>query len=127
MPTLAADDIRMKVSAIYVAAGATQREADVVAGLLVESNLLGHDSHGIIRVPQYVRGLEEGKIKSGAETVIDRETPATAVVNGNWGFGHVTATDAMEIAIEKARTATRPYLTSSKTPETLLFFMVNNY
>ena len=105
MPTLSADLIREKVAAIYAAAGATEREARIVAGLLVESNLLGHDSHGIIRVPQYVRGLEEGKIKAGAETVVDRETAATAVVNGNWGFGHVTATDAMAIAIKKAREA----------------------
>jgi LDH2 family malate/lactate/ureidoglycolate dehydrogenase len=105
MPTLPADEIRQKVSAIYAASGATQRESDIVAGLLVESNLLGHDSHGIIRVPQYVRGLEQGNIKPGAETVVDKETAATAVVNGNWGFGHVTATDAMGIAIEKARTA----------------------
>ncbi|MBS11557.1 MAG: dehydrogenase [Gemmatimonadetes bacterium] len=105
MPTLPADEIRQKVSAIYISAGATQREADIVADLLVESNLLGHDSHGVIRVPQYVRGLEEGNIKSGAETVIDRETAATAVINGNWGFGHVTASDAMQIAIQKAKEA----------------------
>jgi uncharacterized oxidoreductase len=94
-----------KATAIFSAAGATDREAQVVAGLLVDSNLLGHDSHGIIRVPQYVSGLEQGKIKAGAETVIDTETAATAVVNGNWGFGHVTAIDAMEIAIQKAREA----------------------
>ena len=105
MPILPADEIREKVAAIYVAAGATEREAGIVAGQLVESNLLGHDSHGIIRVPQYIRGLEEGQIKAGAETVIDKETAATAVVDGNWGFGHVTATDAMEIAIRKARDA----------------------
>lgn len=105
MQTLPADEIKQKVSAIYLAAGATEREASIVASLLVESNLLGHDSHGIIRVPQYVKGLKDGKIKAGAETVIDTETAATAVVNGNWGFGHVTATDAMEIAIEKARKA----------------------
>lgn len=105
MPILRADKVKEKVAAIYAAAGATEREAGIVAGQLVESNLLGHDSHGIIRVPQYIRGLEEGQIKAGAETVIDRETAATAVVNGNWGFGHVTATDAMEIAIRKARDA----------------------
>ncbi len=105
MPVLSADDIREKVSAIYAAAGATEREAGVVATLLVESNLLGHDSHGIIRVPQYVKGLEEGRIQAGAETVIEKETAATAVVNGNWGFGHVTATDAMGIAIQKAKEA----------------------
>ena len=103
MPTLKADDIRTKVAEIFTAVGATEREAEVVAGLLVESNLLGHDSHGIIRVPQYVKGLEAGKIKAGAKTEVDKETAATAVVNGNWGFGHVTATDAMEIAIQKAR------------------------
>lgn len=105
MPIVKAEDLKRKVASIYAAAGATEREAEIVAGLLVESNLLGHDSHGVIRVAQYVRGVEDGNIKPGAETVIDRETAATAVVNGNWGFGHVTATDAMGIAIEKARSA----------------------
>jgi len=105
LPTIPANELRQKVSSIYAAAGATQHESDTVAGLLVESNLLGHDSHGVIRVPQYVKGLEEGKIKAGAETFVEKETAATAVVNGNWGFGHVTATDAMRVAIQKAKEA----------------------
>lgn len=105
MPVVRADELTEIVRKIYVKAGATDREASIVAGLLVSSNLAGHDSHGVIRAAQYVRGVEEGLIKPGAETVMERETPATAVLNGNWGFGHVTATDAMEIAIEKAKQA----------------------
>ena len=105
MPTIPADEIREKVAAIYRAVGASVREAEVVASLLVESNLLGHDSHGVIRVAQYVSAINSGRIKAGVETVVEKETAATAVVNGNWGFGHVTAIDAMEIAIEKAKQA----------------------
>ena len=83
MPTIPADEIREKVAAIYRAVGASVREAEVVASLLVESNLLGHDSHGVIRVAQYVSAINSGRIKAGVETVVEKETAATAVVNGN--------------------------------------------
>jgi len=105
MPTLAAEELRRIGREIYEHKGAATEEADTVARLLVESSLMGHDSHGVLRMPQYVDAIENGQIVPRAKTVVEKETAATAVVNGNWGFGHVTAAYAMETAIRKAREA----------------------
>lgn len=103
MPTFRPDDLRQIGCKIYEKMGASPQEAKVVADLLVEANLAGHDSHGVVRIPQYVSAIQRGQIKLGTSTEVERETAATAVVNGHWGFGHVTATDAMRIAIQKAQ------------------------
>ena len=88
---------------IFEAIGVPPDEARIVSESLVNSNLVGHDSHGVIRVPQYVNLIKRGDIVPGAKMEIVRETPNTAVLNGNWGFGQVMCRKAMEIAIEKAK------------------------
>lgn len=103
MPTFKPDELRQIGCKIYEKMGASPEEAKVVADLLVDANLAGHDSHGVVRIPQYVSAIKRGQIKLGTSTEIERETAATAVVNGHWGFGHVTATEAMHIAIQKAQ------------------------
>jgi uncharacterized oxidoreductase len=61
------------------------------------------DSHGVIRISQYVRNIQAGKIVPGAPIEVTQETPSTTVINGNWGLGQVIAQRAMTLAIEKAR------------------------
>ena len=87
---------------IFEGAGAPAEEAQTVARLLVNANLVGHDSHGVIRIPQYLGLIAAGNLTPGAPFMIIHEAPATAVVNGNWGFGQVVASKAMSLAIEKA-------------------------
>lgn len=102
MPVLSADQLEKAGSSIFKAAGVPADEAQIVAESLVKSNLAGHDSHGVIRIPQYLPLLEKGGIVPGAKMEIVRENPNTAVLDGNWGFGQVMARKAMELAIEKA-------------------------
>ncbi len=104
MPILSVEQLNQMGANIFEAAGVPSDEAQVVAESLVKSNLTGHDSHGVIRIPQYISLLKKGSIVPGAEMEIVRENPNTAVLNGNWGFGQVMARKAMEIAIEKAET-----------------------
>ena len=52
----------------------------------------------------YVEHIKEGYIQPAARPAIVRETPTSALVTGNWTFGHVAAKYAAEVAIEKART-----------------------
>ena len=104
MPILSADQLEKTGASIFEAAGAPADEAQIVAESLVKSNLAGHDSHGVIRIPQYISLLEKGGISPGAKLEIVNENANTAVLNGNWGFGQVMARKAMEIAIEKAET-----------------------
>ena len=103
MPILYPDELRRIGREVFERVGTAPEEARTVSDLLVSSNLAGHDSHGVVRIPQYVSAVERGQIQLGTTVEIERETDATAVVNGHWGFGHVTATGAMHIAIEKAR------------------------
>lgn len=88
---------------IFKAAGAPEDEAEIVANHLVKSNLVGHDSHGIIRIPLYLGLIKAGGIKPGTQIKMVKDIPASATIDGNQGFGQVVATKAMNIAIEKAR------------------------
>ena len=70
---------------------------------MVKANLAGHDSHGVIQVPVYAERIKMGHIVPGAPFEVLDETPATAQINGNWGFGYVVTERAMKMAIEKAK------------------------
>ena len=78
-------------------------EASIVAEVTLDADLKGFSSHGLGRFPQYVKGLEVGNIKPKSEIVVEKDSPATALINGNHGFGHVITYRAMEMAIKKAR------------------------
>jgi LDH2 family malate/lactate/ureidoglycolate dehydrogenase len=88
---------------LFVAAGTPVHIADVVAEVLVGANLAGHDSHGVIRIPAYLRRIAEGALKPAAEPERVRETAGTLLVDGRQGFGHYATRQAMVWAIEKAR------------------------
>jgi uncharacterized oxidoreductase len=64
---------------------------------------MGIDSHGLMRIPQYVKGIKDGEIRLGAPTSVVAEAGATAVVDCGWNFGQVGALRAMEIGIERTR------------------------
>ena len=102
MPIFKAEKLRRLSKEIFTAYGAPDEEAEIVSNFLVRANLCGHDSHGVIRVIQYVKAIEDGVLKPGAKIDVVRETCSSALIEGNWGFGQVVAKRAMELAIEKA-------------------------
>jgi uncharacterized oxidoreductase len=69
----------------------------------VDADLSGHDSHGIIQVPGYLDAHAAGLIHPGAGFTRERETAATALIDGHWGFGHRLAHEATTLAIAKAQ------------------------
>ena len=91
------------VTDIFQAAGAPQAHARLVAESLVRTNLTGHDSHGVVRVPTYLGGIAAGAIKPEAEAIVAQETGGVTMVDGQMGFGQVTANFAMQVTIEKAQ------------------------
>ena len=105
MPSIPALQLKTMASDILNAAGATRDEARIVADALVEANLEGHDSHGVVRVPEYVGWMEQKLINIGAHIRIVKESDAFAVMDGDWGWGQVVGREAMEIAIAKASKA----------------------
>jgi len=76
--------------------------ADITARRLLEADLRGRTGHGLIRVPQYVTRIEAGGINLRPRIKRLRETPVSALVDGDNGLGQVVMTIAAETAIEKA-------------------------
>ena len=103
MPTRTADELRQLVTSILLAAGAPESHAVIVAHSVVDSNLAGHDSHGVVRIPSLVRDALSGKLKPAASPRVTQETQSTATVDGGSTFGHVGCRLATDIAIRKAR------------------------
>lgn len=101
MPTFTANQLRQVGAAIFEAAGSPRDRAAQVSEHLVLSNLLGHDSHGIVRVHQYVGAIRRGSCVPQASPCLVKETPTTALVDGCNAFGVVTATFATDILIRK--------------------------
>ena len=105
MPNFTPEQLNRIATDIFEAASVPSEEAQIISKLLVDANLVGHDSHGIIRIPSYIQRLKNGNIQPGAPMEIERESPSHAVINGNWGFGQVIAKEAMLLAIRKARSS----------------------
>ena len=103
MPVFEVKKLEKDCAQVFEGAGMPADEAALVARSLVLSNLAGHDSHGVIRVTQYVDALKKGIVKAGQQIRIVREADASAVVDGGWGFGQTVCHQAMDLAIEKAR------------------------
>ena len=84
-------------------AGCAPAEAKIIATRLVDSNLAGHDSHGVLRVGKYLDWVREGNLRPRAQPTLVFENDAVAIVDGNRGFGQVVGEFAGEVGIEKAR------------------------
>ena len=76
----------------------------VCAALMSEADLTGADAHGVFRLPQYVRRLKAGGFNKHPNITVTRNAPATALVDGDNGMGHLVMTRAAETAIALART-----------------------
>ncbi len=85
--------------------GCSSAEATLAAEVLLTADLRGIDSHGIARLSGYVRLWEAKRMNPVPRIRVVHETPSTAVVDGDSGLGLVVGPKAMDIAIEKARTA----------------------
>jgi len=101
MPTFRNDSLEKLATGIFQSIGVSSGGAAWVAHLLVQSNLRGHDSHGVIRIPQYIGSWRKGDIDAKAEPVV-QDGPATALIDGKLGFGQILAKRGMEVAMQKA-------------------------
>jgi hydroxycarboxylate dehydrogenase B len=103
MLTMSAERLRDVSRRVFEAAGTPTDLATDMANILVESNLSGHDSHGIIRIPYYVKQIKDGTLDPKARPEVIGETPGSALVDGKYAFGHVAAAFGTEVAIRKAK------------------------
>jgi uncharacterized oxidoreductase len=101
--TIRADTLQGFVAAIFRKAGCDGPEAERIAANLVGTNLTGHDSHGVVRVPRYVDDIRTGRTVPGASVIVIAESPIHAVLDGNYGFGQTIGPQAVDIGIAKAK------------------------
>ena len=88
---------------LFAAAGAEESQAAIATAALVQSSLMGHDSHGVMRIPEYLGFIDDGSLKPAAETIATETGPSTARVDCGYGFGAVGGAVAIEKGIEIAR------------------------
>ena len=103
MPTFPAATLIRQTQVLLEAAGVPAEDAAVVARSLVEANLCGHDSHGVMRVIQYVDFLRSGIYQPGVPLTVLNETLAIVSADGNWGLGQVQAHRLLARLIPKAK------------------------
>ena len=104
MVVLSAAILHRAVNDILLALETPLEVAERVAASLVESNLVGHDSHGVMRLPSYVSAIRAGTLNPSGRLAIVQETSATVFVDCGWTFGQYACGKAMDLAIDKART-----------------------
>jgi hydroxycarboxylate dehydrogenase B len=105
MPRVALAPLTELMRQVLVSIGTPGDDARLVAREIAMANRLGVDSHGVLRFPQYVRDIEDGRIVPGGEIrTIDR-TSTTAIVDCGYNFGQVGAFAALGVAVDIARVA----------------------
>ena len=100
---IAAESLRAFTAAVFRAAGSDATEARLVGDHLVDANLVGHDSHGVIRIAKYLEWHAEGQVLANQHVEVVRDSPCHLLVDGRFGYGQVIGCEAIELAIDKAR------------------------
>ena len=93
---ISADDLSAFVKRLFLAADTPDDIAECAARILVNADLAGHPSHGVLRIPDYLRQIEAGGMDTSARPEITRESPGTA---GNWSAGTPAVEKILEIRV----------------------------
>jgi LDH2 family malate/lactate/ureidoglycolate dehydrogenase len=100
---VAANDLSALVARLFVAAGIPQMSAQIVADALVEADLEGQASHGVMLVDMYVDRIRNGSVSANTEAAIVSDKGVAVVLDAQHALGHVTGEQGMRLAIGKAR------------------------
>jgi uncharacterized oxidoreductase len=103
MPTLRPAPLESYAAQLLQAGGCSAADAKLVAASLVDANLKGYDSHGVMRVPYYVQAIKDAEVVPGAELTILDDGPSRIVADANWGVGQVQAQALIHRLTEKAK------------------------
>jgi L-2-hydroxycarboxylate dehydrogenase (NAD+) len=99
------DDLRSFIKTAFLKQGLPDADAATVAQLMAEADLQGSDGHGVIRLPMYLKRIQAGGLNVNPHITVVHERAAMAVVDGDNGMGHLVVSKAVDLAIEKARSA----------------------
>jgi hydroxycarboxylate dehydrogenase B len=93
------------VADVFAHAQSSAEEAKRIATYLTTANLTGHDSHGVIRVPVYMRWKKMGWLVPNQTPEVVVDTPAIAVVDGKFGYGQTVTPQAVRLGLDKCKKA----------------------
>lgn len=96
-------ELERYAAAIFRAAGSEAEEAAIIAAHLVEANLAGHDSHGVMRICKYVDWVRIGHVIPNRHAEIVIERGPLMVIDGGFGYGQVIGKEAMGVGAAAAR------------------------
>jgi len=99
---LTADTLIRNCTLLLQKAGVPEDQADLIAKIIVEADLRGIGSHGILRLPSYIQRVLSGTMTAVTEVKVLRERSATLLMDAQSGFGQVAAVHAMETALDRA-------------------------
>ena len=103
MNYLSIADAERFISSALQAEKVPASDADIIASLMVQSDLAGADGHGIFRLPAYLKRIRAGGVNLHPNIHIEREQGATALINGDNALGHLVMNRAVNLAIEKVK------------------------
>src|SRR5438445_2971209 len=103
MVTIKVQNLINFVAEVFTHADSSPEEAKRIATYLTTANLTGHDSHGVIRVPVYIRWNKMGSVVPDQTVELVVDTPSLAVVDGKFGYGQTVTPQAVRIGIEKCK------------------------
>jgi uncharacterized oxidoreductase len=105
MVTIQVQNLINFVGEVFAHSESSPEEARRIATYLTTANLTGHDSHGVIRVPVYIRWKQMGSVVPDQTVELVVDTPSLAVVDGKFGYGQTVTPQAVRIGIEKCKKA----------------------
>jgi LDH2 family malate/lactate/ureidoglycolate dehydrogenase len=103
MPPVPVTELRPIMRDLLIGVGTSSDHADQVTESLVDANLAGHDSHGVLRILHYLEMAGSGEVIPGAEAEVIREFGATTTIDGHWGWGQPSMWLATKSAGEHAQ------------------------
>jgi len=102
-PRVSAADLAAFTVRALIAAGLPADNAETVAGLMVDADLRGSDTHGVIRLPLYIRRIRAGGINVKPDIRVVNDRPSAALIDGDNAMGHLVMSRAANLAIDKAK------------------------
>jgi LDH2 family malate/lactate/ureidoglycolate dehydrogenase len=91
------------IARALAAAGVPPEDSGQVAALMAEADARGGDAHGVFRLPQYVKQIQQGAVNPRPNIQVMNSRAGTALIDGDNALGHLVMKRAAELAIEKAR------------------------
>jgi len=101
--TVQADQLSALAARMFVAAGIPQHHAHIVAEALVDADLEGQSSHGVMLMDMYLDRIRAGSVSAEGAAIVVSDKDATVILDARNALGHLTGDQAVNLAVERAR------------------------